>query len=171
MPCWLVKTEPSAYAFSDLVRDRRTRWDGVTNALAQRHLAAMRPGDEVVVYHSGEKAAAGLARVSRGPSPDPGDPAGKRVAVELAAVGPLASPVPLDALRAEPAFEGSPLLRQGRLSVMPLTAAQSRAVKRLGRGRPGAAPRPLHSEKRSRTSTRVAPGSPGARGTGAVPSR
>jgi predicted RNA-binding protein with PUA-like domain len=135
MPCWLVKTEPSTYAFADLVRDRKTRWDGVSNAQAQANLRAMREGDAVVVYHSGEKAAVGLARVSRGPSPDPGDPAGKRVAVELAAGEPLATPVPLEALRAEPAFDGSPLLRQGRLSVLPLTAAQLAAVRRLARKR------------------------------------
>ncbi|HET8732398.1 MAG TPA: EVE domain-containing protein [Anaeromyxobacteraceae bacterium] len=135
MPCWLVKTEPSSYAFADLVRDRKTRWDGVSNAQAQANLRAMREGDAVVVYHSGEKAAVGLARVSRGPSPDPGDPAGKRVAVELVAGEPLATPVPLDALRAEPAFDGSPLLRQGRLSVLPLTAAQLAAVRRLARKR------------------------------------
>ncbi|HET8734689.1 MAG TPA: EVE domain-containing protein [Anaeromyxobacteraceae bacterium] len=135
MPCWLVKTEPSTYAFSDLVRDRKTRWDGVSNAQAQANLRAMREGDAVVVYHSGEKAAVGLARVARGPSPAPGDPAGKRVAVELAAGEPLAAPVPLDALRAEPAFDGSPLLRQGRLSVLPLTAGQLAVVRRLARRR------------------------------------
>jgi predicted RNA-binding protein with PUA-like domain len=133
MPCWLVKTEPSTYAFEDLRRDRKTRWDGVSNAQAQASLRAMRPGDAVVVYHSGEKAAVGLARVSRAPSPDPGDPSGKRVAVELAAGDPLEAPVPLEALRAEPSFAGSPLLRQGRLSVLPLTAAQLAAIRRLAR--------------------------------------
>ena len=134
MPFWLVKTEPSAYAFDDLRRDRKTRWDGVSNAQAQANLRAMREGDEVAVYHSGEKAAVGLAKVAGGPSPDPGDPEGKRVAVDLAAGAPLAAPVPLEALRAEKAFEGSPLLRQGRLSVVPLTAAQWKALLRLGRG-------------------------------------
>src|SRR5512136_2631983 len=116
MPSWLVKTEPSTYSFDDLRRDRKTRWDGVSNAQAQASLRAMRVGDGVVVYHSGEKAAVGLARVSRGPHPDPGDPGGKRVAVDLTAGTPLAVPVTLEALRAEKAFAGSPLLRQGRLS-------------------------------------------------------
>jgi predicted RNA-binding protein with PUA-like domain len=134
MPFWLVKTEPSTYAFDDLRRDRKTRWDGVSNAQAQANLRAMRAGDEVAVYHSGEKAAVGLARVARGPSPDPGDPGGRRVAVDLAAGAPLASPVTLEALRAERSFEASPLLRQGRLSVVPLTAAQWKALLRLGRG-------------------------------------
>ena len=134
MPFWLVKTEPSTYAFDDLRRDRKTRWDGISNAQAQANLRAMRAGDEVAVYHSGEKAAVGLARVARGPSPDPGDPEGRRVAVDLAAGEPLAVPVPLEALRAEKAFEGSPLVRQGRLSVVPLTAPQWKALLRLGRG-------------------------------------
>jgi predicted RNA-binding protein with PUA-like domain len=133
MPCWLVKTEPSAYAFADLRRDRKTRWDGISNAQAQANLRAMRAGDAVAVYHSGEKAAVGLARVARGPYPDPGDPDGKRVAVDLAAEAPLASPVTLEALRAEKAFEGSALLRQGRLSVVPLTAAQWKVLLKLGR--------------------------------------
>lgn len=132
MPCWLVKTEPTTYAFDDLRRDRKTRWDGVSNAAAQANLRAMRTGDEVVVYHSGEKAAVGWARVARGPHPDPGDPAGKRVAVVLAAGEALAVPVTLAALREEKAFDGSPLLRQGRLSVVPLTGAQVKVLKRLG---------------------------------------
>jgi predicted RNA-binding protein with PUA-like domain len=133
MPCWLVKTEPSAYAFADLQRDRKTRWDGISNAQAQANLRVMRAGDTVAVYHSGEKAAVGLARVVRGPYPDPGDADGKRVAVDLAAEAPLGAPVTLEALRAEKAFEGSALLRQGRLSVVPLNAAQWKVLLRLGR--------------------------------------
>ena len=132
MPCWLVKTEPTTYAFDDLRRDRKTRWDGVSNAQAQANLRAMREGDEVVVYHSGQKLAVGLARVARGPYPDPGDPDGKRVAVDLAAGSPLPTPVPLEALRGEKAFEDSALLRQGRLSVVPLSAAQWKVLRKLG---------------------------------------
>jgi predicted RNA-binding protein with PUA-like domain len=135
MPSWLLKTEPSTYSFDDLSRDRKTRWDGVSNAQAQANLRAMRVGDAVVVYHSGEKAAVGLGRVTRSAFPDPGDPAGKRVAVEIAAGERLAAQVPLQALRAEAAFEGSPLLRQGRLSVVPLSAAQARVIRGLGKGR------------------------------------
>lgn len=133
MPAWLLKTEPSTYSFDDLSRDRKTRWDGVSNAQAQANLRAMRVGDTVVVYHSGEKAAVGLARVTRAAFRDPGDPAGKRVAVEIAAGARLAAPVPLESLRATGAFEGSPLLRQGRLSVVPLTAAQLKVLHRLGK--------------------------------------
>jgi len=132
MPFWLVKTEPSTYAFQDLRRDRKTRWDGVSNAQAQANLRAMGKGDEVVVYHSGEKAAVGLSRVARGPYPDPGDPEGKRVAVDLAAGVGFEVPVALGVLRGEKVFEGSALLKQGRLSVVPITAAQWGVVLRLG---------------------------------------
>jgi predicted RNA-binding protein with PUA-like domain len=135
MPFWLVKTEPSTYAFQDLRRDRKTRWDGVSSAQAQANLRAMRKGDEVLVYHSGEKAAVGLARVARGPYPDPGDPTGKRVAVDLAAGVALEMPVTLEVLGEEKAFEGSPLLRQGRLSVVPLSTPQWRVLLRIGGAR------------------------------------
>jgi predicted RNA-binding protein with PUA-like domain len=134
MRYWLVKTEPSAYAFEDLRRDRKTRWDGVSNAQAQLHLRAMKAGDEVAVYHSGEKAAVGLARVARAAFPDPGDPGGRLVAVDLAAGEPLAAPVSLARLREEPSFEDSPLVRQGRLSVVPLTSDQWKVLRRLGAG-------------------------------------
>ncbi len=134
MAWWLLKTEPSAYSFDDLRRDRRTSWDGVSNPQAQANLRAMRRGDTVVVYHSGDKAAVGLARVVGAARPDPGDPSGKRVAVEVAAGKPLATPVPLAALRDEKAFEGSALLRQGRLSVVGLTERQGKRLLELGRG-------------------------------------
>jgi predicted RNA-binding protein with PUA-like domain len=133
MPSWLLKTEPSTYAWADLERDRRTRWDGVTNAQAQANLRAMRTGDRVVLYHSGSKEAVGWARVARSAYPDPGDGAGRRVAVDVAAVAPLPRPVALSALRDEPAFAASPLLRQGRLSVVPLTVPQWKALERLAR--------------------------------------
>lgn len=129
---WLVKTEPSTYAFSDLVRDRKTRWEGIKNPGALIHLRAARAGDVVVVYHTGtERAAVGLARVTSDPYPDPkaGDP--KRAVVDLEADRPLPSHVPLDALKAEKAFAGSPLLVQGRLSFLPLTAAQWKVLLRL----------------------------------------
>lgn len=134
MAWWLLKTEPSTYSFDDLRRDRKTLWDGVSNPQAQANLRSMRRGDTVVVYHSGDKAAVGLARVARAARPDPGDPTGKRVAVEVAAGKPLAAPVALAALRAERAFEGSALLRQGRLSVVGLTERQGAVIARLGRG-------------------------------------
>jgi predicted RNA-binding protein with PUA-like domain len=118
---WLVKTEPSDYAFADLVREGRATWDGVTNALAQIHLRAMSAGDLVLVYHTGkEKAVAGLARVAAAPRPDPADAAGKRVVVDLVPVGPARTPVTLDAVRADPRCADLALVRQTRLSVMPV---------------------------------------------------
>ena len=134
MATWLRKTEPSAYAFADLVRERSTAWTGVKNAQARLHLRAMRAGDLVAVYHTGdEKAAVGLAKVARAAYPDPsGGPAG--ACVDLKAGARLAAPVTLAALKAEPAFAASPLVTQGRLSVVPLTAAQWKVLLRLGKG-------------------------------------
>lgn len=123
---WLLKTEPAAYAFSDLEREGRTVWDGVRNPVALRNLRAMKVGDPVLVYHTGsEKAAVGRAEVARAAYADP-----RRgpVVVDLAAGRRLPRPVLLAEMRAMPAFAGSPLLRQGRLSVVPLTAAQWEAV-------------------------------------------
>ncbi len=136
MAHWLLKTEPSEYAFADLVRDRETAWTGVTNPQALANLRAMRAGDRAAIYHSGEKRAVGLARIARAAYPDPeaGDP--KRVAVDVEAVAPLHAPVSLEDLRSEKAFAGSPLLRQGRLSVVPLTDAQWEAIGRLGNRQP-----------------------------------
>lgn len=135
MPAWLVKTEPNEYSYADLERDGDAEWDGVTNALAQRHLHAMQAGDVCVVYHSGgERAAIGLARVVRGPYPDPTDPTGKRVWVDLRAERRFARAVPLAALKADPGFASSPLVRQSRLSVLPLDDDQLATIERLGAG-------------------------------------
>lgn len=132
MASWLLKTEPGEYSFADLRRDGVAEWDGVTNALAQRHLRSMAAGDACVIYHSGgERAAVGLAAVERSPYPDPTDPAGKRVWVDLRAGDPLPRAVSLAELKAEPAFAESPLLRMSRLSVMPLTDEQMATITRL----------------------------------------
>jgi predicted RNA-binding protein with PUA-like domain len=136
MASWLLKTEPSEYAFADLLRDGETAWTGVTNPQALANLRAMRPGDRAAIYHSGEKQAVGVARISRAAYPDPGAGDPKHVAVDVRALAALATPVPLEALRAEKAFAGSPLLRQGRLSVVPLTDDQWEAIERLGKRRP-----------------------------------
>jgi predicted RNA-binding protein with PUA-like domain len=127
-----VKTEPGEYSFDDLVADGTAEWDGVANALAQRHLGSMQVGDACIVYHSGgERAAVGMARVARAAYPDPTDAAGKRVWVDLRAERPLAKPVSLAALKVEPTFATSPLVRMGRLSVLPLEAEQLAAIERL----------------------------------------
>jgi predicted RNA-binding protein with PUA-like domain len=129
---WLVKTEPGAYSYADLQRDGTTNWDGVTNAQAQINLRSMAVGDTVVVYHSQtDKAAVGLATVVKGPYPDPTDPDGKRVWVDVRADRPLARMVALAAMKADPAFAASPLVRQSRLSVVALDDAQLAAIERL----------------------------------------
>lgn len=130
MAYWLLKTEPEQYSFEDLLRDGATPWTGVRNAQAQANLRSMQEGDRAVVYHSGEKRAVGIAEVVRTAYPDPttsdGDGDGDLVCVDVRAVSPLPAPVPLEALKLEPAFAGSALLRQGRLSVVPLSPAEWR---------------------------------------------
>jgi predicted RNA-binding protein with PUA-like domain len=122
---WLLKTEPSTYGWADLARERRATWDGVSNPVALGHLRAMRKGDEAFVYHTGgEKAIVGIARVASDPYPDPklADP--KRVVVDLEPVRPLARAVTLASVKADKRFADFALVRQSRLSVMPVTAAQ-----------------------------------------------
>jgi len=129
MTVWLLKTEPSTYSFDDLLRDRRTRWDGVKNPVALRNLRAAETGDAVVLYHTGdEKAAVGLAEVVRPAYPDPGAKDGRMVVIDIAAKKRLARPVPLAALKGHRAFATSPLARQGRLSVVPLDEKQFDAL-------------------------------------------
>ena len=146
MAHWLFKTEPTAYSYADLERDKRTVWEGVANAAALIHLRSVSAGDSVVIYHTGDvKSAVGLAEVKRGPYPDPkfGDP--KRVVVDLVPVRQLATAVPITAFRADDVLRGSELVRFTRLSVMPLTAEQHARVMQLAAGanvakRPAAAP-------------------------------
>jgi predicted RNA-binding protein with PUA-like domain len=131
---WLVKTEPGAYSYGDLQRDGTTHWDGVTNAQAQMNLRAMAAGDRVVVYHSQtDKAAIGLAEVVGAPYPDPTDPAGKRVWVDIRAERLLERPVTLAELKADPAFATSMLVRQSRLSVVRLDDDQLAVIEALAR--------------------------------------
>jgi predicted RNA-binding protein with PUA-like domain len=131
---WLLKTEPSVYGYAELERAGRAVWDGVTNPVALRNLGAMRPGDRVLVYHTGgEKAAVGLARVTREAYPDPKARDPRRLVVEIEPAGRLDRPVTLAEIKALPEFADSPLVRQGRLSVVPLTAAQWRALERTAR--------------------------------------
>ena len=131
---WLFKTEPSAYSFADLERDRRTVWDGVKNALALKHLAAVAAGDEVLVYHTGdEKAAVGIAKVVRGAYPDPKWKDARLVVVGLQPVKALARPVALGEMRANPKLAGFDLLRLPRLSVMPVSAEQWAAIMEMAR--------------------------------------
>ena len=123
MAAYLLKTEPSEYSFADLERDQSTVWDGVSNPVALKNLRNMAAGDELVIYHTGEeRQAVGLARVLKN---DPSDPKNPRVTI---AAGKKITPVTLAALKASKVFADSPLVRQGRLSVVPLTEPQYRFI-------------------------------------------
>lgn len=119
---WLFKTDPETYSFADLTaRGKAEIWDGVTNALALRHLRAVAKGDGVLIYHTGqEKAIVGMARVTRGAYPDPGAGDPKIVVVDVKAEMPLPRPVTLQELKGDPLFASFDLIRIGRLSVMPV---------------------------------------------------
>ncbi len=133
MAAWLFKTEPSDFSFDDLAAKKSARWDGVKNATALIHLRAVKKGDVVVVYHTGnEKRAVGLAKVVRASYPDPALDDPKRVVVDLAADRPLPEPVPLAAFRADPLLAQTDLVRITRLSIVPLNAAQLSRVLKLG---------------------------------------
>jgi predicted RNA-binding protein with PUA-like domain len=130
---WLLKTEPSAYGYDDLEREGRAVWDGVSNPAALKNLRAMKEGDGLVIYHTGdERAAVGLAEVVRSAYADPkkGDP--RLVVVDLVPRGRFKRPVTLDEIKSLALFKDSPLVRQGRLSVVPLTAPQWKALTARG---------------------------------------
>jgi predicted RNA-binding protein with PUA-like domain len=122
MAYWLLKTEPSEYSFDDLIKDKRTTWDGIANPVARKHAAAMVKGDRVVIYHTGgERQAVGLAEVvaeGEAPAIKPG--------------ARLARPVELAELKASALFKTSPLVTIGRLSVVPLDAKQWQLILKLG---------------------------------------
>jgi predicted RNA-binding protein with PUA-like domain len=117
---YLLKTEPSVYSFADLQRDKTTIWDGVTNPVALKNLRSMQAGERLVIYHTGdEKSAMGTATVVSVEASDPKNPQ-----VTIKAGKPIARPVTLAEVKANKQFSDSPLVRQGRLSVVPLTAGQ-----------------------------------------------
>lgn len=130
---WLVKSEPEAYAWSQFVKDKRTAWTGVRNYQARLHLSAMRKGDLVLFYESvTTKAVVGRATVSKTAFPDTTADEDGWVAVELKADRPLPQPVTLAAIKAVPALQEIGLLRQSRLSVVPLSAADYARIVALG---------------------------------------
>ena len=130
---WLVKSEPAKYSFDDLLRDKKTTWDGVRNNQAALWLRAMKVGDQVFYYHSQEGlAVVGIAKVSRESFPDLTDPSGRFVAVELEPVRPLPRAVTLTEMKATPALKDLRMLRQFRLSVTPITTAEWATIRKLG---------------------------------------
>lgn len=119
---YLLKTEPSVYSFADLLREKTTVWDGVSNPVALKHLRAMKPGEQLVIYHTGdEKSAVGTATVV---SVDTSDARNPRVTIKAGKA--VAKPVTLAQVKSNKLFADSPLVRQGRLSVVPLTEPQFR---------------------------------------------
>lgn len=121
MAYWLLKTEPDCYSWDDLVRDKSTAWDGISNALALKHLRTMKKGDLALVYHTGsQRRAVGVAEVKSNPYPDPKEGDEKLVVVDLRAKKKLPRPVELSDIKADKAFAGWDFLRIGRLSVVPV---------------------------------------------------
>ncbi|MGH9371714.1 MAG: EVE domain-containing protein [Vicinamibacterales bacterium] len=132
---WLVKEEPTHYSFDDLVRDKKTSWTGVKNALAQKHLRSIHKDDRIFFYHTGdEKAVIGIAKAIGDAYPDPADAAGKLYAVDVAPVRKLKTPVTLAAVKADKSFASFPLVRMARLSVMPVSDAEWHRIEQMASG-------------------------------------
>jgi predicted RNA-binding protein with PUA-like domain len=132
---WLVKQEPSSYSWSDFVAERETSWTGVRNFAARNNLRKMQKADEVLFYHSGEeKAVVGIAKVVRTAYRDATAEEGDWSTVDLAPVKPLARPVTLREIKANSHLKGIPLVRQSRLSVMPLAELEFREIVNMGDG-------------------------------------
>ena len=126
---WLVKQEPSSYSWSDFVADGGTSWTGVRNYTARNNLRKMRKGDEVLFYHSGdEKAVVGIARVTRTAYADATAKEGEWSTVDLSPIEPLKQPVTLRQIKGNSRLKGIPLVRQSRLSVMPLEESAFREI-------------------------------------------
>jgi predicted RNA-binding protein with PUA-like domain len=133
MNYWLVKQEPKAYSFEDLMKDGKTDWSGVRNYQARNNLRAMKTGDKVLFYHSvSEKSVVGLAEVSRTEFPDPLDE--KWIAVEIKPIEKLAKPVSLEQIKAEKSLENVALIKHSRLSVMPLAKKEFETILKMVNG-------------------------------------
>src|SRR6478672_13360227 len=133
---WILKTDNDTYPFDQRVHDRRTVWDGVSNAVALKHIRSMAKGDQVFIYHSGdEKALVGLARVVSDPYPDPKTKDPKLYVVDLEAGDRLPRPVTLAEVKADPAFADLGLVRMSRLSVIPVPAEQWKRLLEMAKAR------------------------------------
>jgi len=131
---WLVKSEPSAYSWDNLIADGKTAWTGVRNYTARNNLRTMRKGDAVFFYHSVEgKEIVGIAKVAREAYPDPTAKEGDWSAVDIAPEKPLSRPVPLDGIKRNPNLKEMALLRLSRLSVQPVARAQFDEVLRMAK--------------------------------------
>ena len=133
MNYWLLKTEPGDYSYADLERDKEAMWEGVRNNQALVYLRQIQKGDEAFIYHTGkEKHIAGVARVVKGPYPDPDENDAKRVVVDIRPTKPLVVPVTLAKVKADPSMARFELVRLPRLSVMPVPVAVWKKLLRWG---------------------------------------
>ena len=133
---WLMKSEPTKYSFAQLVRDKKTIWDGVRNFEARNHMRQMKAGDYCLFYHSNEgKAVVGVAKVAREAYPDPTAEGEDWSVVEIEPVAPVKAPVSLDAIRGEPDLADIALLRRSRLSVVPVSKEHFDRILKLGKTR------------------------------------
>ena len=136
MAHWLIKSEPSAYSWPQFVKDKKTSWTGVRNAQAAMNLKAMKPGDRCFFYHSNEgKEIVGIAEVAKAAYPDPTDKDGKAVTVDVKAVEPVKKPVTLAAIKADPRLKDFGLVRQSRLSVVPVSDEQWKLILKMSETR------------------------------------
>lgn len=152
MAFWLCKSEPDYYSFSALEADGETLWDGVANSLALKHLRAVRPGDQLFFYHTGdEKAIVGVMEASGLPRPDPKEADEKLVVIPVKPVRRLARPVTLASIKADPAFADWELVKQARLSVMPVSPERWERIEAMANAAPAegsdARPRSLGKRK------------------------
>jgi predicted RNA-binding protein with PUA-like domain len=132
MAHWLIKSEPSVYGWDQFVKEKRTSWTGVRNAQASLNLKAMKPGDLCFFYHSNEgKEIVGIAKVLKAAYPDPTDKAGKAVTVDVAPVEPIKQSVTLAAIKADPKLKDFGLVRQSRLSVVPVNDEQWKLIMKM----------------------------------------
>jgi predicted RNA-binding protein with PUA-like domain len=129
---WLIKTEPDCYGWEHLARDKKTRWDGVANALALKHIRSMKKGDLALIYHTGdERSAVGIAEIATNRYPDPAAEDDRAVVVDVKAKRKLQRPVTLAEFKADRTFAGWDLLRIGRLSVVPVPPAMWERIEQL----------------------------------------
>ena len=134
MNYWLLKTEPDTFSWDDLVRDKKTGWDGVRNFQARSHLKAMKKGDLAFVYHTGdEKSVVGIAKVTKDNYPDPKD--NEWVAVEIAPMNKLKNPVTLAQIKADKRFTNMVLVKASRLSVQPVKKEEFDMIVALSEGK------------------------------------
>jgi len=134
MPHWLFKSDPECYGYDDLERDGQTLWDGVTNAQARIHLRAVKPGDLIWCYHTGdEKSIVGVMKAVGAPQPDPNDDDPKSVAVTVKSVRRLKNPVTLAQVKSEPRLASWELVTNSRLSVMPVTPEQWKKIEEMSK--------------------------------------